>query len=59
MIKKQQEVVDTSALKLDQLKTKKKKFIKKMQNQKTAKGQPVMRNYIKYALATLEETLEK
>jgi len=30
-----------------------------MQKQKTGKGQPVMRNYIKYALAKLEETLEK
>ena len=28
-----------------------------MQNQKTNKGQPVMRNYVKYALAKLEETL--
>lgn len=30
-----------------------------MQTQKTQKGQPVMRNYVKYALAKLEETLEK
>lgn len=30
-----------------------------MQTQKTKKGQPVMRNYVKYALAKLEETLEK
>jgi hypothetical protein len=41
------------------LKGKKKKFIRKMQREKTKKGQPVMRNYIKYALAKLEETLEK
>ncbi len=30
-----------------------------MQTQKTNKGQPLMRNYVKYALAKLEETLEK
>lgn len=30
-----------------------------MQKEKTGKGQPVMRNYIKYALAKLQETLER
>jgi hypothetical protein len=30
-----------------------------MQKQKTSKGQPLMRNYIKYALTKLEETMEK
>lgn len=30
-----------------------------MKTQKTKKGQPVMRNYVKYALAKLEETIAK
>lgn len=30
-----------------------------MQKERTSKGQPVMRNYIKYALTKLEETLER
>lgn len=38
--------------KADKLNQRKKKFIKKM-NQKTSKGQPVMKNYIKYALTKL------
>ena len=41
--------------KVDKLKDKKKKFIKKM-GEKTKKGQPVMNNYVKYALTKLEET---
>jgi len=40
------------------LKDKKKRFIKKM-GQKTNKGQPLMRNYIRYALTKLEETIER
>jgi hypothetical protein len=51
--------VNESEVRLEKLKNKKKKFIKKMQTQKTQKGQPVMRNYVKYALAKLEETMEK
>lgn len=38
---------------MDKLKKRKKNFIKKMQTQKTQKGQPVMRNYIKYALTKI------
>lgn len=30
-----------------------------MKTQKTKKGQPIMRNYVKYALAKLEETIAK
>ncbi len=30
-----------------------------MKNQKTHKGQPIMRNYVKYALTKLELTIEK
>ena len=42
--------------KILKLKDRKKKYIKKM-NQKTKKGQPVMKNYVKYALAKLEENI--
>jgi hypothetical protein len=38
--------------KADKLKQRKKKFIKKM-HEKTNKGQPVMSNYVKYALTKL------
>ena len=50
---------DPEKEKLERLKGKKKRFIKKMQHQKTNKGQPLMRNYIKYALTKLEETMQK
>ena len=46
-------MVDQSQQKLDKLKAKKKNLIKKMR-QKTPKGQPLMRNYVKYALTKLE-----
>jgi hypothetical protein len=49
--------VDEGEVRLEKLKHKKQKYIKKMQTQKTKKGQPVMRNYVKYALTKLEETL--
>ena len=45
--------------KLENLKSKKVKFIKKMQAQKTSRGQPIMRNMIKYALTKIEENINK
>jgi hypothetical protein len=51
--------VNEGDVRLEKLKHKKEKYIKKMQTQKTKRGQPVMRNYVKYALAKLEETLER
>lgn len=44
--------------KVEKLKERKKKYIKKM-DQKTSKGQPLMNNYVKYALTKLEETMAK
>lgn len=44
--------------KVGKLKGKKKKFIKKMK-ERTNKGQPVMKNYISYALTKLEEDFTK
>lgn len=50
--------IQQSENKVNKLKDRKKKYIKKM-SEKTSRGQPVMKNYVKYALSKLEETIEK
>ena len=49
-----EEKVQNSTQKEQKLKQRKKKLVKKMKKEKTSKGQPLMRNYIKYALTNLE-----
>ena len=58
MVVEEKREEDVQKEKLQHLKDKKKRCIKKMR-QRTSKGQPVMRNYIKYALTKLEETIQK
>ena len=52
-------MVDRGAEKKERLKQRKKKLVKKMKREKTSKGQPLMRNYIKYALTNLQLDLER
>lgn len=43
---------------MQQQKNRQKKLIKKMKSEKTRNGQPLMKNYIKYALNKIEMTIK-